>query len=144
MRPQLLGEFRQDGNVSTLSPFGFRNQDHLFFKEHVLYFDVHKLRDPSTGLKQRLDEQSPLPFHPIGMGDELRFFLARESGDHPLPNFRPFNRKCTSYLLGNVVRLVVGKVMLTPQFFCGVDDAPEALRRFRFCRFSTHKSVVSV
>jgi hypothetical protein len=55
MRPQLLSEFRQDGNVATLAAFGFGNQDHLFLKEYVLSFDVHKLRDPCTGLKQRLD-----------------------------------------------------------------------------------------
>jgi hypothetical protein len=55
MRAQLLSEFRQDRNVAALAAFGFGNQDHLFLKEYVLSFNVHKLRDPRTGLKQCLD-----------------------------------------------------------------------------------------
>jgi len=43
MRPQFVSEFWQDGNVAALPTFGFGNEDHLLFKEHILHFDVHKL-----------------------------------------------------------------------------------------------------
>src|SRR5262245_35369249 len=35
-------------------------------------------------------------------------------------------------------------MVLTPQFFRGVNDAPEVLSRFRLCRWSAHQSAVSV
>jgi hypothetical protein len=45
-RTQRLGELRHDGHVATLPAFGFRNQDHLLIKKHILRFAVHKLKDP--------------------------------------------------------------------------------------------------
>src|SRR6266849_9814712 len=106
MRPQLLSEFWQDRHVAALSAFGFGNQDHLFFKEHVLHFDIYKLRDPRTGLKERLDEQSPLPFHPVRVFDEAFFFLTREPSYDPLAYLRSLDPERAPNLLDDIVHLI--------------------------------------
>src|SRR6266446_1349672 len=69
MRPQLLGKLRQNGDIATLAALRFRDQNNLLVKEHILRFDVYKLRDPCTSLEQSLDEQSSFPFHPVGVTD---------------------------------------------------------------------------
>jgi hypothetical protein len=128
VRAQLLCQLRQDRDIAALPAFGFGNQEHLLFKEDVLNFAVHKLCDPCTGLQQGLDSQSPLPFHPVGVGNESCFLLARESGNHTLTPLRSFNRECTPHLFRPIAPLVIREVVLTPQLLCSVDDAPEPLR----------------
>jgi hypothetical protein len=48
----------------------------MICKEHLVGFDVHKLRDPSTGLEEGFDEQPPRTLHPIRMRDELALLFS--------------------------------------------------------------------
>ncbi len=93
MGPQFLGQLREDRHIPALAALGFGDQDHLLLKEDLVGFDVHKLRDPRSGLEQRLDEEPSGALHPVGMSNQLALLFAGEPGDHSLSCLRPFDGK---------------------------------------------------
>jgi hypothetical protein len=54
--------------------------------------------------------------------------FACELGYYAHAHLRPFDCQRGPHLLRHIPRLVRGEMVLTPQFFCGIDDTLEALR----------------
>jgi hypothetical protein len=50
VRPELLGQLGQHGDVAALPAFGLGDQDHLLVEEQLLRLDVGKLRIFCDGL----------------------------------------------------------------------------------------------
>src|SRR5262249_23554083 len=63
-------------------------------------------------------------------------------GDHALPRRRPGNGEGTSDFLGDIACLIIGQMILAPEFE-GLGDDPIERSRFRLCRWSTHMRAFS-
>jgi hypothetical protein len=111
-----------DRDIPALVTLGLGDQQHLLLKEHLVGFDVDELRDPGAGLEERLDEQPPRTLYPIRMGDQLAFLFSGEPGHDALSRLRPLDGQCPSDLFGHVVGLIIGEVVLAPEFCGGRND----------------------
>jgi hypothetical protein len=122
VRPQLLGQLWENGHIPALAALGFRDEDHLLLKKHLIGLDVHELRHPSAGLEQRLDEQSPRTLHAVGVGDELALLVSGESRHNSRARLGPCDGQSTPHFLGDIVCLIIGEVILPPEFLSRGDD----------------------
>jgi hypothetical protein len=123
---ELLGQLRQDRHVPALATLGFRNEEHLLVEVEVLGFDVGKLRDPGPGLEEGLHEQAAHTAHAVGILNEPPFLIAGETCHDSLSLLRLFEDQRASDFFRHIARLIIGEMMLPPEFLGGGDDRFEA------------------
>jgi len=61
------------------------------------------------------------------MLNETLLLVAGEASHHSFSGPRPFKGEGAAHFFGDIARLVIGQMVLTPQFGCGGDDRFEAL-----------------
>jgi hypothetical protein len=73
-------------------------------------------------VEEGLDEQPSGALHAVRMADEPSLLMTGQASHPSFSCLRPFRRQCPAHFFGHIVRLIVGEVVLTPEFLGGGND----------------------
>jgi hypothetical protein len=65
------------------------------------------------------------------MRNESVLFISRQTGDHPLTGCGPLNLQGPADFLGDIPTLIIGEMVLSPEFLCSLNDGAKVRTTFR-------------
>jgi hypothetical protein len=90
-----------------------------------------------------LDQETAFTLVSIGDLDEPLFFITGQALNDALANFYPFYSEGAPDFLGHIPCLIVGEMVLPPEFGRRGNQRFKACLGFRFYGWSTHKRLFS-